>query len=119
MTYHSEASTELNSGTAPQSGKRLGSIPSHTRADHSSKVLRVIQPAGTLLLVEEVEIPHRLVLVRPVGNGDGARNARVGSPGDAFAVYLGVETEGRVFVVQGVVVPAGEEGADAEGRPAR
>ena len=40
MTYQSEASTELYSGSWPESGKRLGNIPSETRPAHCTRISR-------------------------------------------------------------------------------
>ena len=39
MTNQSEASTELNSGASPRSGKRFGSIPSEIAPDHSRRIV--------------------------------------------------------------------------------
>ncbi len=38
--YQSDASTELNSGASPWSGKRLGSIPSETAPAHCRRMDR-------------------------------------------------------------------------------
>ena len=38
MTNQSDASTELNSGASPRSGKRFGSIPSEIAPDHSRRM---------------------------------------------------------------------------------
>src|SRR5206468_3909998 len=39
-TYHSDASTALNSGASPRSGNRFGSMPSDTAPDHSTRMSR-------------------------------------------------------------------------------
>ena len=46
-TNHNDASTELNSGAPPWSGKRLGSMPSDTVSAHASRIDRgdVVAPA--------------------------------------------------------------------------
>jgi hypothetical protein len=41
-TNQSEASTALNSGASPRSGKRLGSMPSETASVHCSRISRAI-----------------------------------------------------------------------------
>ncbi len=38
MTYQSDASTELNSGSVAASGKKFGSMPCDTAPDHSSRM---------------------------------------------------------------------------------
>ncbi len=41
-TYHSAASTELNSGASPASGNRLGRSPSTWALDHSTRIWRAV-----------------------------------------------------------------------------
>ena len=45
MTYQSEASTELYSGSSPWSGKRLGNMPCETVPAHAVRISRA-SPAG-------------------------------------------------------------------------
>src|SRR5882724_9043661 len=40
MMYHSDASTELNSGSSPRSGKRFGNMPWETTPAQASKISR-------------------------------------------------------------------------------
>ena len=83
------------------------------------QVLGRVEAAIPLLGVEEVAVPVRLVRVRPVGRHVDGGHTLVRHPHPAVAAPLGLEPEGRVLVMEGVVVAARQKRADLQGHPAR
>ena len=73
------------------------------------QVLDRVESSSALLGIEEVAVPERLVRVRPVGGHADRWHASIGNPHPAIASPVGLEAEGRVLVVEGVVIAAREE----------
>jgi hypothetical protein len=73
------------------------------------EVLETVETALALLLVEEAPVPVGRVDVVRVRERDDGRHVRIGAPDLALAAALGLEAEGRVLVVEGVVVAAREK----------
>ncbi len=103
------ASSEARStSTASRSASSQLSTPGDARSSTKSR------PRSRSSVIAEIAIPDRLMLVAAVAEQRDRRHPLVGPPGDLLAADLGREVEGRVLVVQGVVVAAGKQRAHAQ-----
>jgi hypothetical protein len=95
-----------------------GFAPPEVPAEDTGRgqVLREIEPPGLLLRIEEVPVPVGLGRVGPVRQGQDPGQAGVGTPGHPALHRLRGKAELRVLVVEGVMVPPGEEGPHPEDR---
>ena len=93
-------------------GGGAGEVPGEDAG--AGEVLGVVQAAVALGGVEKAAEPFGRRLPGAAMEGDGG-DAGVGAEAKAAGGGLGGEVEGRVLVVESVVVAAGEQGADVEG----
>ena len=78
------------------------------------QVFDAVQPAVALFGVQESAVPQRLAGVGAVAPHHDLRDAIVGVPPHRVALLPSVEPEGRILVMQRVIVAAREEGAHDE-----
>ncbi len=75
------------------------------------EVFGVVEPAGPLLLQEEVPVPAGIGVERPVGQGMQRRQRAIGVPAQPLSAHFGGHPEVRILMVHRVGIAAGQERA--------